>query len=81
MNERAAAAQDGADKAAHQRAVAVGECFQRGVCARTFELVVERPARAQYAVEDGGCDTARGEAGNLGGACKSRRRHEAAIIP
>ena len=64
---------------AHQRAVAVGEHGEAGMRALAGELLVERDAPAQHAVEDVGGDPAGGEAGNfrLGGA--ARTRHDVSL--
>ena len=43
------------------------------------ELVVERAALVQYAVQNIGCDPPRREAGHLGGRCESYRRHKVLI--
>ena len=63
MAERAEPAQDGRHKAAHQRAVAVGERFQPGMRAGAVELVVERALLVQDAVENVGRDSPCREAG------------------
>ena len=62
MAQGAEPAQHGGDDAAHQRAVALGELRQAGQGVPAVELLVERPAAAQHAVEDLGGDAARRQA-------------------
>ena len=74
LPQRAEPPQHGGDKAAHQRAVAVGEPGQTGMGGLAGELLVERDLPPQDAVEDVGGDPSGGEAGDfrLGGGARSR---------
>ena len=62
MAQRAEPPQHRCDHDAHQSAVAGRE---RGKSARLIELLVKRPVAAQHALEDLGCQAARGEAGDV----------------
>jgi hypothetical protein len=66
MPQGAEPAQHRGDQRAHQRAVAIGQGRQRGMCP-LLELLVERPLAAQHRFEDLGGDPARGEAGRVSG--------------
>ena len=59
MTQRAQPPQDGRDQPAHQRAVAVGKTFQSGVGGGAVELLVERAALVQDAIENVGRDPSR----------------------
>ena len=58
-----------------QRAVAIGKRFQRGMRARTIELVVERAMLVQDAVQNIRGDPPCRETRHFGRYCESLRRH------
>ena len=74
MAQGAEPPQHGGGQPAHQRAVAVGERGEAGMGAFAGQLLVERDAPPQHAVEDVGGDPAGGEAGDfrLGGGARTR---------
>ena len=65
MAQRAEPAQHRRDQGAHQRAVALGKVGKLRMRRAVLELLVERPAAAQHAVEDIGGDAPRGKAGRV----------------
>ena len=65
MAERAEPAQDRRHQTAHQRAVAVGQRFQRRMRAGAVELVVECAMLVEDAVENVGRDSPCREAGDI----------------
>ena len=80
MAERAEPAQDGRHKTAHQRAVAVGQRFQRGMRAGAVELVVERALPVQHAVDNVGRDSPCREAGYVRAGEGALRGHGAEMF-
>ena len=63
MAQRAEPAQYRRHQGAHQRPVAIRQSSKIGMRCAIVELLVERPASAQHAVEDVGGDSARGKPG------------------
>ena len=76
MAQRAQPPQDGRHQPPHQGAVAIGERLQSGMGGGAVELVVERAALVQHAVQNIRRDPPRREAGHLGGRCESDRWHK-----
>ena len=76
--QRSQPPKDGRHQPPHQGAVAVGQRLQPGMGGGAVELVVERAALVQHAVENIRRDPPRRETGHLGGRCESYRRHEGA---
>src|SRR5258708_3290084 len=66
MSQRPQPSQNGRDQPAHQGAVAIGQRFQSGMRACTFELVVEGSLLAQYAAQNVRRDSPCREAGYVG---------------
>ena len=77
MAQGAEPAQHGGGEPAHQRAVAVGERGEAGMRALARELLVERDAPPQHAVDDVGGNSAGGEAGDFRLRGGARSRHAA----
>ena len=67
MPQRAEAAQHRRHQGAHQRPVAIRQSCKIRIGRAVVELLVERPASSQHAVEDLGGDPARGKAGRING--------------
>jgi hypothetical protein len=65
MAQRAQPAQHRSHQGTHQRAVAKGKAYGVRRCRPLLELVVERPAAAQHALENVGSDAPRGQAGYI----------------
>src|SRR2546429_613903 len=65
MVQRAEPAQHRSHQGTHQRAVAKGKAYGVRRCRPLLELVVERPAAAQHALENVGSDAPRGQAGYI----------------
>ena len=79
MAQGAEPAQHGGGEPAHQRAVAVGERGEARMRALARELLVERDAPPQHAVDDVGGDSTGGEAGDFRLRGGARSRHAALI--
>ena len=72
MAQRAEPAQHGRDQRPRQRAVALRQAGQRGARGGAVELIVERAAAAQHAVENVGGEAPGGEAGHGVGVAARR---------
>ena len=80
MAQGAEPAQRGGGEPAHQRAVALGQRREARVGALAGELLVERDAPPQHAVENVGGDPAGGEAGDFGLGGTARTRHDSQVL-
>ena len=69
MAQRTEPAQYRRHQGAHQRPVAIRQSSKIGMRCAIVELLVERPASAQHAIEDVGGDSARGKAGRINSGC------------
>src|SRR5579859_674524 len=77
MAKRAQPPQDGCDQPAHQSAVAIGKTFQSGVGGSAVELLVERAALVQDAIENVGRNPPRRKTWYFRRQSKTLRRHGA----
>jgi len=66
--ERAQPSQHGRDQPPHQRAVAVSECLQSGMCARAVELIIECATSVEHAIHDIRGNSPRRKTGHFGGS-------------